>query len=130
MRDTTERPEAVEAGTAKLIGTEENVIFKESQELIKNTAREFATNKHIYDYKKWKDITFYNTIKNLSVNTHINNILSIGDAVYERNALKKYGQFINNKNNYTTYIKTIKKDCSFKRAQMTSTKKYILETQN
>ncbi len=36
MRDTTERPEAVEAGTAKLVGTEENLIFKESQELIEN----------------------------------------------------------------------------------------------
>ena len=36
MRNTTERPEAVESGTVKLVGTEENSIFKESQELIFN----------------------------------------------------------------------------------------------
>ena len=37
MRDTTERPEAVEAGTAKLVGTDEYSILKESQELIDNS---------------------------------------------------------------------------------------------
>ena len=36
MRDTTERPEAVEAGTVKLVGTKEKLIVRESQELIDN----------------------------------------------------------------------------------------------
>ena len=39
MRQTTERPEAIEAGTAKLIGTDENRIVEEVMALINNTAR-------------------------------------------------------------------------------------------
>ncbi|WP_322995288.1 non-hydrolyzing UDP-N-acetylglucosamine 2-epimerase [Castellaniella sp.] len=38
MRDTTERPEAVEAGTVKLVGTKVEVIFKETTELLDNSA--------------------------------------------------------------------------------------------
>ena len=34
MRDTTERPEAVEAGTVKLVGTDKELIAKEAQKLI------------------------------------------------------------------------------------------------
>lgn len=34
MRDTTERPEALEAGTVKLVGTDRELIIKEAQELI------------------------------------------------------------------------------------------------
>ena len=34
MRDTTERPEALEAGTVKLVGTNPHVIFEESQTLL------------------------------------------------------------------------------------------------
>lgn len=34
MRDTTERPEAVEAGTVKLVGTDKEKIVKEAQQLI------------------------------------------------------------------------------------------------
>ena len=34
MRDTTERPEGVEAGTLKLVGTSEEVIYKEFSELL------------------------------------------------------------------------------------------------
>ena len=34
MRDTTERPEAVEAGTVKLIGTDPQIIYQESMKLI------------------------------------------------------------------------------------------------
>lgn len=34
MRDTTERPEAVEAGTVKLVGTNKEIIIKEAQNLI------------------------------------------------------------------------------------------------
>jgi len=36
MRDTTERPEAVEAGTVILVGTNTGKIIKEAQELIDN----------------------------------------------------------------------------------------------
>lgn len=34
MRDTTERPEGIEAGTLKLVGTEEDVIYKAFTELL------------------------------------------------------------------------------------------------
>lgn len=36
MRDTTERPEGIEAGTLKLVGTEEEVIYKSFKELLEN----------------------------------------------------------------------------------------------
>ena len=36
MRDTTERPEALDAGTVKLVGTNTELIIKEAQELIDN----------------------------------------------------------------------------------------------
>jgi len=36
MRDTTERPEALEAGTVKLVGTDTNLIIKEAQTLLDN----------------------------------------------------------------------------------------------
>ena len=36
MRDTTERPEGVEAGTLKLVGTDEDVIYKEFTKLLDN----------------------------------------------------------------------------------------------
>jgi UDP-N-acetylglucosamine 2-epimerase len=34
MREVTERPEAVEAGTAKLVGTNEEIIVKEVEKLL------------------------------------------------------------------------------------------------
>ena len=34
LRETTERPEGVTAGTAKLVGTDESVIFEEAQRLL------------------------------------------------------------------------------------------------
>lgn len=34
LRDTTERPEGIEAGTLKLVGTNEDVIFREAHELL------------------------------------------------------------------------------------------------
>jgi len=37
MRDTTERPEGVEAGTLKLVGTEEEVIYNNFKLLLKDT---------------------------------------------------------------------------------------------
>lgn len=36
MRDTTERPEGVEAGTLKLVGTDEETIYKTFKELLEN----------------------------------------------------------------------------------------------
>ena len=36
LRETTERPEAVEAGTARLIGTDSDTIFKETSQLLEN----------------------------------------------------------------------------------------------
>jgi UDP-N-acetylglucosamine 2-epimerase (non-hydrolysing) len=42
MRDTTERPEALEAGTVKLVGTDTQLIIKEAQKLINNA----------YEYEK------------------------------------------------------------------------------
>jgi UDP-N-acetylglucosamine 2-epimerase (non-hydrolysing) len=38
MRETTERPEAVEIGTVKLVGTDKNKIVEEAQELLTNRA--------------------------------------------------------------------------------------------
>ncbi len=36
MRDTTERPEGVEAGTLRLVGTDEDLIYKNFKELLEN----------------------------------------------------------------------------------------------
>ena len=41
LRDTTERPEGIAAGTLKLVGTDEEVIYEETKELL--------TNKKLYD---------------------------------------------------------------------------------
>jgi UDP-N-acetylglucosamine 2-epimerase (non-hydrolysing) len=37
LRDTTERPEGIEAGTLKLTGTDEDVIYNKTKELLSNT---------------------------------------------------------------------------------------------
>jgi len=37
MRDTTERPEALEAGTVKLVGVDSELIFNEAQKLLDNS---------------------------------------------------------------------------------------------
>ena len=39
MRDATERPEAVEAGTVKLVGTNVDLIYDEIDELLTNELR-------------------------------------------------------------------------------------------
>lgn len=36
LRDTTERPEGIDAGTLKLVGTDEEVIYKETKSLLNN----------------------------------------------------------------------------------------------
>lgn len=38
LRDTTERPEAVEAGTVKLVGTERDVVYRETKKLLEDAA--------------------------------------------------------------------------------------------
>jgi UDP-N-acetylglucosamine 2-epimerase (non-hydrolysing) len=38
MRDTTERPEGIKAGTLKLVGTDEGVIYENFKELLENKA--------------------------------------------------------------------------------------------
>lgn len=38
MRDTTERPEGIKAGTLKLVGTDEEVIYRNFKELLENKA--------------------------------------------------------------------------------------------
>ena len=38
MRDTTERPEGIEAGTLKLVGTSEETIYTEFHRLLTDTA--------------------------------------------------------------------------------------------
>ena len=38
MRDTTERPEGIAAGTLKLVGTDEEVIYRNFKELLENPA--------------------------------------------------------------------------------------------
>lgn len=73
------------------------------------SAREYATERNIQNYLQWKEITFHNTINNyFRQNARINNIISIGDAVYERKALLKYGSYINSIIYKHIYIKTIK----------------------
>jgi UDP-N-acetylglucosamine 2-epimerase (non-hydrolysing) len=41
MRDTTERPEGIAAGTLKLVGCDENVIYSSFKELLED--------KNVYD---------------------------------------------------------------------------------
>ena len=36
MRDTTERPEGIKAGTLKLVGTNEETIYREFKNLLEN----------------------------------------------------------------------------------------------
>ncbi len=38
LRDTTERPEAIEAGTVRMVGTKKDAIFKTCRELLENSA--------------------------------------------------------------------------------------------
>ena len=50
MRDTTERPEALEAGTVKLVGTDYNMIVHEVSMLIDNQAAYNEMSKAINPY--------------------------------------------------------------------------------
>ena len=48
MRDTTERPEAVEAGTVKLVGTDREKIVNEAQKLI-DDAKAYEAMSHAHN---------------------------------------------------------------------------------
>lgn len=50
MRDTTERPEGIEAGTLKLVGTEEEQIYREFSRLLADTAEYNAMSKACNPY--------------------------------------------------------------------------------
>lgn len=50
MRDTTERPEALEAGTVKLVGTDYNKIVNEVSQLLDNAARYDKMSKAVNPY--------------------------------------------------------------------------------
>ena len=50
LRDVTERPEAVEAGTVKLVGTDINKIVNEANELLRNPEAYLKTSKSINPY--------------------------------------------------------------------------------
>lgn len=70
MRDTTERPEGIEAGTLKLVGTEEEVIYQNFKELLENKEFYDAMSKSNNPYgdgyacKRIADILEYGYIKN------------------------------------------------------------------
>ena len=71
MRDTTERPEAVEAGTVKLVGTNQALIVKEATELLDNpTAYEQMSRAH-------------NPYGDGLAAKRINDILAIGSFKYD-----------------------------------------------
>lgn len=50
LRDVTERPEAVEAGTVKLVGTDVDQIVSEANELLRNPESYFKMSKSINPY--------------------------------------------------------------------------------
>lgn len=50
MRDTTERPEAVDAGTVKLVGTDRNKIISEVSRLLDDKAYYEKMSKAINPY--------------------------------------------------------------------------------
>ena len=50
LRDVTERPEAVEAGTVKLVGTDIDKIVSEANELLRNPESYFKMSKSINPY--------------------------------------------------------------------------------
>ena len=72
-----------------------NKLIKESNIPIKSARGEYS---HITkDPEMWKKMAFREEIKHISINTHINNIISIGDAEYEYFALiNLYDSNINN----------------------------------
>ena len=56
MRDTTERPEAVAAGTVLLVGTDEDLIVKEALDLLNNKARFEKNVRFTQSIRRWKSM--------------------------------------------------------------------------
>ena len=50
LRDTTERPEAVEAGTVKLVGTDKESVYRTATELIVNKEAYLAMSNTVNPY--------------------------------------------------------------------------------
>lgn len=50
LRDTTERPEGIESGTLRLVGTDENVIYETSKELLLNKELYASMSKSVNPY--------------------------------------------------------------------------------
>lgn len=50
LRNTTERPEAVDAGTVRLIGTDKNVVYKETKHLLTDPAAYTAMSNAVNPY--------------------------------------------------------------------------------
>jgi UDP-N-acetylglucosamine 2-epimerase (non-hydrolysing) len=56
MRETTERPEAVAAGTVKLVGTDKAKIVREATELVTNASAREAMSQAINPYGDGKAV--------------------------------------------------------------------------
>lgn len=50
MRDTTERPEGIEAGTLKLVGTDEKTIYREMKRLLTDDTSYQSMSKAVNPY--------------------------------------------------------------------------------
>ena len=50
LRDTTERPEAVEAGTVKLVGTDKESVYRTATELLVNETAYLAMSNAVNPY--------------------------------------------------------------------------------
>ena len=65
IRETTERPEAIDSGTAKLIGAKRNNIFNESKKLLQDDAYYMSMSKAINPFGDGKSSErIFNIIKN------------------------------------------------------------------
>ena len=65
MRDTTERPEGIKAGTLKLVGTDEKIIYSEFKRLVED---ESAYNKMTHAANPYGDGTASKQIADIIVN--------------------------------------------------------------
>lgn len=77
MRDTTERPEGIAAGTLKLVGTDEELIYKTFKKLLENRA----------DYEKMSQAS--NPYGDGFASKRIADILEYGEIMLEAAAAKK-----------------------------------------
>ena len=64
MREVTERPEAIQAGTVKLVGTNSNKIFKEAKKLLDN---KLTYNKIKFTHNPYGNGTAAKKIKNFII---------------------------------------------------------------